>query len=93
MDEPNSLVHREACARACGWYSRDADEGRVAAVEEGAVDHLQDEGEVLQRQERGGGTNREQHTLQRRQEEREHRGPQVRLTFTLPCEEARAHIS
>lgn len=31
-------------------YSRHADEGRVAAVEEGAVDHLQDEGEVLERQ-------------------------------------------
>lgn len=28
-------------------HSRHADEGRVAAVEEGAVDDLQDEGEVL----------------------------------------------
>lgn len=36
-------------------YSRHADEGRVAAVEEGAVDDLQDEGEVLERQVRRGG--------------------------------------
>lgn len=36
-------------------YSRHTDEGRVATIEEGAVDHLQDEGEVLERQVRGGG--------------------------------------
>lgn len=36
-------------------YSRHTDEGRVATVKEGAVDHLQDEGEVLERQVCGGG--------------------------------------
>lgn len=36
-------------------YSRHAEEGRVTAIEEGAVDHLQDEGEVLERQVCRGG--------------------------------------
>lgn len=36
-------------------YSPQTDEGCVAAVEEGAVEHLQDEGEVLKRQVRCGG--------------------------------------
>ncbi len=58
------------CVSVRVWYSRDTEEGCIAAVQEGAVDHLQDEGEVLKRQVRRGGTNREQHTLQRREEER-----------------------
>lgn len=64
-------------------HLRHTDEGRVATVEEGAVEHLQDEGEVLKRQVRRGGTNGEQQTLQRRQEERKHGCPQVGLLFTL----------
>lgn len=66
------------------WYSRHTDEGRVAAIEEGAVEHLQDEGEVLKRQVWGGGTNGKQQALQGRQEERKHRRPQVHLLFALP---------
>lgn len=69
----------------CDVYSRQTDEGSVAAVEEGAVDDLQNEGGILQRQEWDSGANREQHTLQSRQEEREHSGPQVCQLFTLPC--------
>lgn len=66
------------------WYSRHTDEGRVAAIEEGAVEHLQDEGEVLKRQVWGGGTNGKQQALQGRQEERKHRRPQVHLLLALP---------
>lgn len=58
------------CRNICIYYSRHADERCVAAVEERAVDHLQDEGEVLKGQVGGSGTDREQHTLQRRQEQR-----------------------
>ena len=65
------------------WDSRDADEGGVAPVEEGAVEHLQDEGEVLQGQQGRGGTQGEQKALQRRQEQREHGRTQVRLVLTL----------
>lgn len=65
-------------------WKRHADEGRVAAVEEGAVDDLQDEGEVLQRQEGDGGAEREQQALQRRQEEGEDGGLQVGVLLTLP---------
>lgn len=72
------------CSRELG-HSRHADEGRVAAVEEGAVDDLQDEGEVLQRQEGDGGAEREEQALQRRQEEGEDGGSQVGLLLTLPC--------
>lgn len=46
------------------WYSRYADEGCVATVEEGPVEHLQDEGEVLKRKTGDGGAHRKQHTLQ-----------------------------
>lgn len=77
-------------ARLCSRdfrHSRHADEGRVAAVEEGAVDDLQDEGEVLQRQEGDGGAEREQQALQRRQEEGEDGGLQVGVLLTLPCEQ------
>lgn len=68
-------------------HSRHADEGRVAAVEEGAVDDLQDEGEILQRQEGDGGAEREQQALQRRQEEGQDGGSQVGILLTLPCEQ------
>lgn len=61
----------------CVWHSRHTDEGRAAAVEEGAVDDLQDEGEVLQLQERDGGADRKQQELQRRQGQRDDRGPQT----------------
>lgn len=66
-------------------HSRHADEGRVAPVEEGAVDHLQDEGEVLERQVAGGGAHREQHALERRDEQRQDGGPQVGLLLALTC--------
>lgn len=74
-------------------HSRHADEGRIAAVEEGAVDDLQDEGEVLQRQEGDGGAEREQQALQRRQEEGEDGGLQVGVLLTLPCEQPPAQPS
>lgn len=70
-------------------YSRHTDEGCVAAIEEGAVEHLHDEGEILKRQIRDGGADREHHTLQRRQEERQHRGPQVGFLFTLSYKQTR----
>lgn len=38
-------------------YSRYTNEGRVATIEEGAVEHLQDESEVLKGQVRRGGAN------------------------------------
>lgn len=74
-------------------YSRHTDEGRVAAVEEGAVDHLQDEGEVLERQVRGGGAHWEQQTLQRRHEERQHGGPQVGVLLALTCKQTLTRLS
>lgn len=43
---------------------RNADEGLVASVKEGAVDNLQDEGEVLQREDGTGETHTEEETLQ-----------------------------
>lgn len=64
-------------------YSRHTDERRVASIQEGAVDHLQDEGGVLERQVWGGGAHREQQALQRRQEEGEDRGSQISLLLTL----------
>lgn len=50
---------------------RNADEGLVASVEEGAVDNLQDKGEVLQREDRTGEAHTEEETLQGGQEEGE----------------------
>lgn len=74
------------CVYVRVWYSRHADEGGVASVQEGAVEHLQDEGQVLEGQVGGGGTQREEEALQRRQKERENGGSQVclllRLTWT-----------
>lgn len=49
---------------------RNADKGLVASVEERAVDNLQDEGEVLQREDRRGETHRKT-ALQGGQEEGE----------------------
>lgn len=46
-------------------------EGLVASVEEGAVDNLQDEGKVLQREDRTGETHTEDKTLQGGEEEGE----------------------
>lgn len=65
--------------------SRDADEGCVAPVEEGAVDDLQDEGAVLQREQRDGGAHGEEQALHGRQEERQGGGAQVRLPLRLSC--------
>lgn len=74
-------------------HSRHTDEGGVATVEEGAVDDLQDEGEVLERQDRDGGADREQQALQRRQEEGEDGSSQVGFLLTLPCEQPTAQPS
>lgn len=65
--------------------SRDADEGCVSSVEEGAVEDLQDEGEVLQREEGDGGAHGKQEALQRRQEQRQAGGAQVRLLLGFSC--------
>ena len=43
-------------------HSRWDEEGCGATIQEGAIDHLQDEGEVHEGQEGYGGTNGEQHT-------------------------------
>lgn len=50
---------------------RNADEGKVASVEEGAVDGLQDKGEVLQGEDGGGEAHAEEETLQGGEEEGE----------------------
>lgn len=50
---------------------RDADKCLVASVREGTVDSLQDEGEVLQREDRTGETHTEEETQQGGQEEGE----------------------
>ncbi len=65
--------------------SRHTDESSVSSVEEGSVEDLQDEGEVLQRKDGGGGTHRKQHTLQRRQRQRQYGCLQVCFLFTLSC--------
>lgn len=70
-----------ACPRGCSSRSRDANEGCVATVEEGAIEDLQAEGKVLQREERDGGAHREEEALQGGQEQRQVGGAQVRLLF------------
>lgn len=50
------------------------EEGSIATVEEGAVDHLQDEGGVQQLDDRNGGTQEKAQAQQGRQGQRRHRG-------------------
>lgn len=54
-------------------YVREGEEGSIAPVEEGAVDHLQGEGGVLQGEDRDGGTEGEAQAQHRRQDQRRHR--------------------
>ena len=63
--------------------SRDADEGGVASVEEGAVEDLQDEGEVLEWEEGSGGTGREEEALQGGEEEGKNGRAQIHLPLCL----------
>lgn len=69
--------------KLCVWNSRHTDEGRSAAVEEGAVDDLHDEGEVLKLQQRDGGADGKQEALQRRHGQRDDWGPQVCVLLAL----------
>lgn len=55
-------------------HLRQREEGGVAAVEEGAADHLQDEGSILQLDDRDGGAQDKTQAQQRRQGQRRHRG-------------------
>jgi len=66
-------------------YSRDVDERRVAPVDEGAVEDLQSEGQVLQREERDGGAHREQEALQGGEEQGQRGGVQVGLLRGFSC--------
>lgn len=52
---------------------RQGDEGLVASVKEGAVDNLQDKGEILQREDGTSETHTEEEALQGGQEEGERR--------------------
>lgn len=65
-------------------WEGNTDEGLMASVKEGAVDNLQDEGEVLQRENRTGETHTEEETLQRGQEEGEKGRVQVCLPLGFP---------
>lgn len=69
----------------CGGYPRDADERCISAVEEGAVDDLQDKGEVLQWEERHRGTDREDQALQGGDGKGEAGGAQVGLLLRFSC--------
>lgn len=52
---------------------REGEEGSVAPVEEGAADHLQDEGAVLEGKDGDRGTDGKAQAQQRRQGQRRHR--------------------
>lgn len=60
-------------------YLRDANEGCISPIEEGAIEDLQNKGEVLQWEDRNGGAQREQQALQGGQEQGEIGGAQVCL--------------
>lgn len=66
-------------------HLRDAEEGGVPAVQERPVDDLQDEGEVLQGQQRDGSTHGEQQTLDDGQKQRQTGGLQVGVAVALVC--------
>lgn len=54
----------------CDSYSRNANKGCSSSIKKGAVEDLQNEGEVLEREERDGGTDGEHQALQTGQEQR-----------------------
>lgn len=55
-------------------HLREGEEGRVAPVEEGATDHLQDEGDILKGEGADRGADGEAQAQQGRQGQRGHRG-------------------
>lgn len=63
--------------------SRDAKEGCIPPIKEGAIEDLQDEGEVLQREKSNGGAHRKEEALQGSQEQGQIGGAQVRLLLRL----------
>lgn len=69
---------------SCG-HSRQTDKGHETTKKEGAVDDLHNECEILELQNRDGGTNWEQQALQHCQEEGDDCGLQVGVSFTLFC--------
>lgn len=72
------------CANpGCVSYSRNVNEGCIPPVEEGAIEDLQNEREVLQREDRDGGTQREQQALQGGQEQGQGGGAQIRLLLSF----------
>lgn len=86
----NLAFARRSRGRRCSGHSRHTDEGHEAAKEEGAVDDLHHEREILKLQHRDGGADGEQQALQRRQEEGEDCGPQVCVSLALACNVAAA---
>lgn len=64
-------------------HSRNADECSVPSKEEGAIEDLKTKGEVLQWEERDGGTHGEQQALQHGQEQGQDGGMQVSLLLRL----------
>lgn len=54
-------------------YVRQGDKGLVASVKEGAVDDLEDKGEILQREDRTSETHTEEEALQGGQQDGERR--------------------
>lgn len=64
-------------------YSRDANERRVAPIQEGAVENLQSECEVLQREQRNRGAHREEQALQAGEEQGQAGGAQICLLLCL----------
>lgn len=67
------------CSVGVDWIRKEyanvhqGDEGLVSSVEEVAVEYMQDEGDILQREDRARETHTEDETLQRGQKEGEKR--------------------
>lgn len=64
-------------------YPRDANECCISAIEEGAIEDLQSEGEILQREERNRDADGEEQALQGGQQQGQKGGAQVRLPLRL----------
>lgn len=78
-----SVISEHECVFASDRYSRNANERCVSPVEEGAIEDLQNEGDVLQREEGDGGAHGEQQALQGGQEQRQRGGVQVGLLLSF----------
>lgn len=73
-------------------HLREGEEGSIAPIQEGAADHLQDEGDVLEGENGDGGTDSEAQAQQRCQGQRGYHGAQDRCGDRGPWAEGEERL-